>query len=193
MTTTHSEFENSTLHAGQRQDSTLEIQVPDGSAVRSPGQVHLLFEEARACWRARREAEAFGLMQKVLSQDPENPEALSFFGLCLAKLYGEHARALDICTAAVARSPESAEVRTNLGRVQLLAGANGAAHRSFVLAYRQDPGNPAIAAELASMGVRRPTALPFLERSHWCNRILGRARHGFEQIVAAVRNRSSPT
>ena len=33
MTTTHSEFENSTLQAGQRQDSTLEIQAPDGSVM----------------------------------------------------------------------------------------------------------------------------------------------------------------
>lgn len=151
----------------------------------APGEAGRLYAEALACARSHRDAEAYDLLQRVLWLEPHNAEALSWFGLCMARLRDVHELALALCKRAAASAPQSIEVRTNLGRVQRLCGHTAAAHRSFMSAYRQDPNHPAPAVELARMGVRRPPVLRFLPRAHWCNRVLGRARHRWQRLLAA--------
>jgi Flp pilus assembly protein TadD len=158
--------------------------------VRSPGEAQRLYEEARSGLRERQETEAFELLQEVLWHDPEHAEALSWFGLCVAKLHGQNAEALELCRKALDLAPSNAEVRTNLGRVQRLCGDNAAAHRTFLGAYRQDPRNPGPATELTRMGVRRRPVLTFLSREHWCNRILGLARYRVQRILTAPPRRA---
>ena len=184
MAATHSRGAARGLRIIQRQGETWVVREPAGAPPRPAGEASRLYEEARTCLRTHREAEAFDLLQQVIWLDPENTEAMAFFGLCLAKLHGEYEQAIEICTYALERSPRNAEIRTNLGRVQRLAGDNGEAHRNFLLAYKQAPGEPAPASELARMGVRRPAVLPMLPRSHWCNRLLGRARNRLQRFWA---------
>lgn len=179
------------LRVVQRQGETWVLRDATGTTPRPAGEASRLYEEARTCLRTHREAEAFELLQQVIWLDPENIEAMSWFGFCMGKLHGEHEQAIEICTYALERAPDNTEIRTNLGRVQRLAGDNAAAHRSFLTAYRHAPADPAPATELARMGVRRPPVLRFLSRSHWCNRVLGRARYRFEQLLAGMRDRNS--
>ncbi len=176
---------NRMLRVVEHHGSTWELSAPPASEARSLGEAGRIYEEARACLRSHREAEAFDLLQEVLWHQPEHAEALSFFGLCLAKLHGDTAQAVEICAQALALAPSDAAVRTNLGRVQRMHGDTAAAHRSFLVAYRQDPANPAPATELARMGVRRRPVLPFLPRQHWCNILLGRARQCMQQWIRA--------
>ena len=170
--------------------STWNLAEAPARQVRSPGEAQRLYEEARSGLRERQEAEAFELLQEVLWHDPEHAEALSWFGLYVAKLHGQNTEALELCHKALELSPSNAEVRTNLGRVQRLSGDNAAAHRTFLGAYRQDPRNPGPATELARMGVRRRPVLTFLSREHWCNRILGLARYRVQRLLTAPPRRA---
>ncbi|HZL85642.1 MAG TPA: tetratricopeptide repeat protein [Candidatus Krumholzibacteria bacterium] len=169
--------------------STWELAAPPENEARSLGEAYRIYEEARACLLSHREAQAFDLLQEVLWHQPEHPGAMSYFGLCLAKLHGDTAQAVEICAQALQLAPGDADVRTNLGRVQRLHGDTAGAHRSFLVAYRQNPANPAPASELARMGVRRAPVLRFLPRQHWCNILLGKARHGVRQWLGASQHR----
>jgi Flp pilus assembly protein TadD len=179
------------LRVVQRHGETWVLDESLRREARPAGEANRLYEEARTCLRAHREAEAFELLQQVIWLDPENTEAMSWFGLCLAKLHGEQQQALEICTYALEHTPGNTEIRTNLGRVQRLSGDNASAHRSFLAAYRTAPADPGPATELARMGVRRPPVLRFLSRSHWCNRALGRVRYRWQQFLTAAKRGSA--
>lgn len=173
----------------QRHGEVWEVKERQAEGRRPPGEAQRLYEEARTCLHNHRETEAFEILQEVLWLDPEHVEAMSYFGLCLAKVHGELEQAVDICDHALRQAPANTEIRTNLGRVHRLRGDNAAAHRIFLAAYRNSPSSSAPATELTRMGVRRPAVLPFLPRGHWCNRILGRLRHRLSVLLAARRGR----
>ena len=138
---------------------------------------HSFCEEAYARLHADREEEALTLLRRALRIDPESPRVLSLYGYALAKAHGDYPEALRLCHLALRLAPGDAELKTNLGRVHRLRGNNGAAHRSFLDAWRNDRRHPGAASELARMGIRRPAILPFLRRDHWSNQLLGRLRH----------------
>jgi Flp pilus assembly protein TadD len=135
------------------------------------GVVQLSLEKM---WRSHA-AEARLDLERALAASPEDPHLLSCYGLCVAGL-GEVDRGIGLCERALRFHPDDMRLRLNLGRAYRLAGDNRAAHRSFLRAWRQNKRDPAPAAELARMGVRRPPLLRFLPRQHWCNRTLGRLR-----------------
>jgi len=158
---------------------------------------HSFCEEAYARLHADREDEALALLRRALRIDPENPRTLSLYGYALAKAHGDYREALRLCRIALRLAPGDAELKTNLGRVYRLRGNNGAAHRSFLDAWRNDKRNAGAASELARMGIRRPPILSFLARDHWCNRLLGRLRHQAVRHTHLLRGipkfRRSPT
>jgi Flp pilus assembly protein TadD len=115
-------------------------------------------------------------LREALQQSPGNPEYLSFLGLCLAREGSEYDAAVKLCRRALNQKPYDTLLQVNLGRVYRLMGKNAQAHRIFQRAREWDSANRQAAVELARMGVRRQPALPFLPRSHWCNRYLGLLR-----------------
>lgn len=114
-------------------------------------------------------------LERALARAPEDPHLLSCYGWCLA-LLGEIDRGIGLCERALRFHPDDVLLRLNMGRTYRLAGENKAAHRAFLRAWQQNKRDPAPAAELARMGVRRQPVLRFLPRGHWCNRTLGRLR-----------------
>jgi Flp pilus assembly protein TadD len=119
-------------------------------------------------------------LEEALRGEPDQPQALSFYGLCLAQL-GLVDRGLEYCERAVRLVPDDVMVRVNVGKVHRLSGDKAAAHRAFVRAWSVDRRHPAAASELARMGIRRPPVLRFLPRSHWVNVQLGRIRMRIER------------
>jgi Flp pilus assembly protein TadD len=146
-----------------------------------------LFQEARSRMHAEKESEALALLRQALLHDPENPEALSLYGVCLAKVLGDYEQGIRVCKLALHMAPGDVELRTNLGRVYRLRGNNDVAYRLFLDAWRRDRHHASPAAELASMGVRRQPVLPFLSRSHWCNRKLGVLRQHLRRALTLIR------
>jgi len=139
------------------------------------GMVQLALEKMRRSHYA----EARHDLEAALRAEPEQPWAMSYYGLCLAHL-GDVERGLKFCAFAVERQPADVVLRVNLGKVHRMAGNNAAAHRAFVFAWKVDRRHPGPASELARMGIRRPPVLGFLPRNHWCNRQLGRLRFKLE-------------
>jgi Flp pilus assembly protein TadD len=137
--------------------------------------VHGVVQLSLEKMRRSHAAEARLDLERALAASPEDPHLLSCYGLCVAGL-GEVDRGIGLCERALRFHPDDMRLRLNVGRAYRLAGDNRAAHRSFLRAWRQNKRDPAPAAELARMGVRRPPLLRFLPRQHWCNRTLGRLR-----------------
>ena len=126
--------------------------------------------------------EALVDLEQAIHLTAGKPLYVSQYGLCLAQ--GDQLdRGLDFCRRAAKASPRDPYVHINLGRVYRIVGDKAAAHRCFMDAWRVDRRNSAAAAELARMGVRRPPVLPFLPRSHWCNRKLGQLRFQIERAL----------
>jgi Tfp pilus assembly protein PilF len=140
--------------------------------------VHVALEKMKQNQFAQARAD----LENALRVAPEEPLALSYYGLCLAQI-GELGRGLGVCERAVRNHPSDVMIRVNMGKVFRLAGDNHAAHRTFLRAWQVNRRHPAPAAELARMGIRRAPVLRFLPRSHWCNRQLGRLRYHLERAV----------
>ena len=135
-----------------------------------------LYELAVDKMRRNLTDEALADLERAARLAPGDPLYISQYGVCLAQRK-QLDRGLDFCQRAVKASPRSSQLRVNLGRVYRLAGDAAAAHRHFLEAWRGNKRDSAAALELARMGVRRRPMIPFLSRTHWCNRELGRLRH----------------
>lgn len=127
--------------------------------------------------------EALDHLIDALRIAPQNPLYLSYFGYCLAQVQGDFDRAIRHCKQALDVLPLDPVLNVNLGRVYKLKGDNFHAHRVFLNAYQVNTRHPAPATELTRMGIRRPSVVSFLPRSHWCNKYLGMLRAKFERKV----------
>jgi Flp pilus assembly protein TadD len=125
--------------------------------------------------------EALGHLADALRIAPSNPFYRSYFGYCLAQAEGDFDRAIQLCRQASDARPLDPELHVNLGRVYRLKGDNGEAYKSFTQAWHLCKGHPAAAAELTRMGIRRPSVIGCLPRSHVINRFLGVLRAKYER------------
>lgn len=121
-------------------------------------------------------------LDRAIRLVPKQPLYVSQYGVGLAQR-GDLDQAIDLCERAAKADPRNALVLVNLGRVYRIVGDSSHAHEKFVQAWKADRRSRAAAAELARMGVRKAPVLPFLPRSHWCNRGLGQLRAQIERAV----------
>jgi hypothetical protein len=68
----------------------------------------------------------------------------------------------------------------NLARTCLLANDRRGAARAVRDGLKIDPGYPALLALQQQLGARKSPVLPFLKRSNFLNRALGRLRHAWQ-------------
>lgn len=120
--------------------------------------------------------EAARNLREALRMAPDNAHYLSYFGLCLARETQDFDSAIRLCKRALDQIPHDTVLRVNLGKVYRLKGDNASAYSSFIGAWEENRRHPAPAAELTRMGIRNRPVVPFLPRSSWCNRVLGRLR-----------------
>lgn len=144
-----------------------------------------LFQEAETRLQSHRTEDATLLLQRALEIDAEHPESLSLFGVCLANRGLEFGRALQCCRRAIRHDPRNIEFHLNIAKVYKLMGDHQAAYKVLLRVWRGNPHDAQAACELARMGVRKQPPLPFLPRSHACNRLLGRLRG---QLQSRLRN-----
>jgi len=130
---------------------------------------------------------ALGHLVEALRIAPGHPAYLSHFGLCLAHAHEDYERAAQACTQAVNASPKDPMPLVQLARVCRMKGDNLAAHAALLRAHKLNKRNPATAAELARMGIRRPPFIPFLSRSNIFNRYLGMLRAILERRLLGRR------
>ena len=111
--------------------------------------------------------------EKAWKEDRENPEYMSYYGLCKALRGGEIGLGLELCTRAIKKEFFKAEFYLNLGRVYMAAGNKKGAMKVFKKGLRYDQGNEELYKALTDLGFRTRPVIPVLDRSNPVNKFLG--------------------
>lgn len=100
------------------------------------------------------------------------PFVLSANALCLAEVKGSYKIAVNLCHEAIKKDPKNPEHYYRQGRILLLAGRRKDAIWVFRMGLRHGRQKE-ILEILASLGIRRPPPINFLQRSNPLNKYLG--------------------
>lgn len=111
--------------------------------------------------------------EKAWKCDRENPEFMSYYGLCKALRGGEIGLGLELCTMAIKKEFFKAEFYLNLGRVYMAAGNKKGAIKVFKKGLKYDQGNEELYRALTGLGFRSRPVIPFLDRGNPVNKFLG--------------------
>jgi tetratricopeptide (TPR) repeat protein len=109
----------------------------------------------------------------------QNPMAMSYYSLCLAKAEGNYDKAISLCLMAAEKEFYNPEIYLNLGRIFLLNGQKSVAVKAFRKGLSFDSTHNAILSEVRRLGVRRRPPVSFLSRASMVNRFLGMLTHRF--------------
>ncbi len=129
-------------------------------------------------------AAALREMAIALQGAPNNAVYMSYYALCLARAEKDFGTAVQVCKRAAAMLRDDITIQVNLGRIYSLQGNRELAHETFLRAWERDTRHPGPAAELARLGIRRPSVVPFMPRSSWCNRYLGKLRATIARVLS---------
>ncbi len=113
--------------------------------------------------------------QRVCSEQKE-ARYISYYGYCLALMQIDRHESLRLCREAVSIEDYRPNLWWNLGRVALMVGHRGEAHRAFRRGLSLDPTHDGLRKDLRRMGIRRPPVLSFVPRNHGLNVFLGKLR-----------------
>ena len=113
---------------------------------------------------------------RLPADDPKRLRLMSFYGLCLAMVWGQVERARVICEAAVDNCRRDADLYFNLGMVHLRQRRRHLALETFRDGLGIDPTHSELLATLDRLRPRHRPLLPFLDRKHPLNRYGGMLR-----------------
>lgn len=116
------------------------------------------------------------LHRQRAGSEREEARYVSYYGLCLGLTHTDRYESLRLCRDAVSIEDFRPDLWWNLGRVALIVGHRGEAHRSFERGLMLDPAHHGLRKDLARMGVRRRPVLGFVPRNHRINVFLGKLR-----------------
>ena len=116
---------------------------------------------------------ALRAFEKAWKEDRENPEYMSYYGLCKALRGGEIGLGLELCTRAIKKEFFKAEFYVNLGRVYMAAGNKKGAMKVFKKGLKYDQGNEELYKALTALGFGTRPVIPILDRANPMNKFLG--------------------
>lgn len=119
---------------------------------------------------------AVPFLRRAVELDRDNPYYLSFLGLAVARALGKLAEAEWLCATAVQLKGDDARLYINLADVYAEGNRREDACRTLRAGLRTTGRNALLLQALGRLQQRRPPVLPFLRRSHFLNRHLGRLR-----------------
>ncbi len=129
------------------------------------------------------EAKNGNTMAGLLQLEPNirqsrNPEALAWFGLCLATERADHDMGTRYCRKAVELSPKNPNIYLALGRLYLMTADKKQAIEAFNKGLKVGR-NVEIRQELEQLGVRSPPLFTFFNRKNPLNVFSGRLLRKF--------------
>ena len=140
------------------------------------------FDEVRNFLKQGQGDSALALIEEAVTKYPADPFFLSYYG-CLVAVVGERPKdGIRLCTNAIKMLGNSFPVGKeffypafylNLGRAYFKGGRRKDALASFNQGLKFDPANEDLLMELQKMGLRRRTAVPFLDRGNPLNKYIG--------------------
>jgi len=116
-------------------------------------------------------------LRRAFESDKRNPYYISFLGLSIARAEQNWEQALDLCETALRLKTKEIKLHLNLIEVYALAGWREKALRKLDSASKLFGDDARLKRFRAKIEQRRASVLPFLGRSHFLNRELGKLRH----------------
>lgn len=143
-------------------------------------------DEVKGLLKGKNKRGALRLLSDALEQYPGDPFLLSYYGCLDAVANKNYSSGIDTCLLAIEnlrkKVPFGEEVLypvfyLNLGRAYLAAGKKKEALDTFRKGIAIDRGDKELQWEIKRLGLRRPPAVPFLERSNPINKLIGKMLH----------------
>jgi tetratricopeptide (TPR) repeat protein len=116
-------------------------------------------------------------LRRAFESDKHNPYYISFLGLSIARAEQKFDQASELCETAVKLKRTEIQFHLNLVAVYALAGLRDKALHKLDGALRVFGDDARLRRARNKVVTRQAPVLPFLERSHFLNRELGKLRH----------------
>ena len=147
--------------------------LPQAQTVAAAPDVTRWVDEGRAQMDADIPA-AHVLFERAHRRNMNDARAMSHYGLTLVLAEGDRQRGIMFCEEAVRRGPVTTELLTNLARALVVTRNKEQAFRALKKAQDLAPDDPQVGAAFVTLGLRRRPILPFLPRSFFVNKWLGK-------------------
>ncbi len=115
-------------------------------------------------------------LRRAFESDKHNPYYISFLGLSIARAEQKWDQAMELCETAVKLKRTEIQFHMNLMEVYALAGWREKALHKLDAALRLFGNDARLKRARSKVVQRRAAVLPFLGRSHFLNRKLGKLR-----------------
>ena len=118
--------------------------------------------------------EAHAAFEKAHRRNINDVRVLSNYGLTLVLVEGDRQRGIRFCEEAVRRGPITTEMLVNLAKALVVTRNKEQAVRALRRAQELAPDDPRVGQEFLALGLRRPPPIPWLPRSFFLNRWIGK-------------------
>ena len=146
---------------------------PHAAGGLSGAELSALIESGRAALENSAQ-EAHAIFEKAYRRNINDVRVLSNYGLTLVLVEGDRQRGIRFCEEAVRRGPTTSEMLVNLARALVVTRNKEQAVRALRRAQELAPDDPRVGQEFIALGLRRPPPIPWLPRSFFLNRWIGK-------------------
>jgi tetratricopeptide (TPR) repeat protein len=146
---------------------------PLAQAIIHRGEIDRIIDEGRSLLETDVKA-AHEIFTRAWRRNLNDPRVLSNFGLTLVLVEGDRQRGIRFCEEALRRGLQTTETLVNLAKALVVTRNKEQAVRALRKAMDLAPDDPRVGAEFAALGLRRPPPIPFLPRSFFLNKWIGR-------------------
>ena len=124
-------------------------------------------------------AAALQLFEQVYKGDgPKVASGLSYYGLCLSLVEGQHREGIALCERAIEERSADPAHYANLVEILANAGRRRRAVKLLEESLEKFPWNRHLKQVREKIGYRHTPVIPFLSRDMFLNQILGRMKYG---------------
>jgi tetratricopeptide (TPR) repeat protein len=132
-----------------------------------------IVDEGRALLEADPKS-AHAIFEKAYRKNVNDVRVLSNYGLTLVLVEGDRQRGIRFCEEAVRRGPPTTEMLVNLAKALVVTRNKEQAVRALRRAQELSPNDPRVGQEFIALGLRRPPPIPWLSRTSFLNKWIGR-------------------
>jgi len=146
---------------------------PHSGSALSDVELAALIESGREALE-KNPQEAHAAFEKAYRRNINDVRVLSNYGLTLVLVEGDRQRGIRFCEEAVRRGPITSEMLINLAKALVVTRNKEQAVRALRRAQELAPDDPRVGQEFLALGLRRPPPIPWLPRSFFLNRWIGK-------------------
>jgi len=139
----------------------------------SDAELAALIESGRADLEKNPQV-AHAAFEKAYRRNINDVRVLSNYGLTLVLVEGDRQRGIRFCEEAVRRGPTTSEMLVNLAKALVVTRNKEQAVRALRRAQELAPDDPRVGQEFLALGLRRPPPIPWLPRTFFLNKWIGK-------------------